>query len=74
MSLYSVQYRTVYTTVQCTMLYSVQYCPVYNILQCTTPVQCIQLLSTDKSHCLRDQAELFKFAQCDISNGEMYNY
>ena len=31
-------------------------------------------MPTDKSHCVREQAELLKFAQCDLSNAETYNY
>ena len=32
------------------------------------------LLPTDKSHCVREQAELLKFAQCDLSNSEIHAY
>ena len=29
---------------------------------------------TDKSHCVTEQAGLLKFAQCDLSNAEIYNF
>ena len=34
----------------------------------------ISIKVSDKSHCVREQAELLKFAQCDLSIAETYNY
>ena len=33
----------------------------------------ISSTATDKSHCVRKEAELLNLAQCDLSNMEIYN-